>query len=361
MSAQNHMRKRFQLVARRLLCYQCMCKISDLYIDILRHISMPWSVTGKATALSEADSASKAASGQSDPAEEADTMPDQAIADRQQEDDEWKLDPTTEWKAATRRGTKNSPAKRDRGGRKRQAVESDSQDSAEEEDKQQPASNCAYGLRSRQRRKQLVIEDENLQEDPGLGDGETDPVLRHHSGGAAEADVTPATLPESAVLSQANMEGYRHFNAGPRSISCQARTAPPDSISNANQDTGVTDTHEAAHVAQPRDGHAHQEPSNFSLLDAMLQPDASDGYTAPDRVKTSEFRSHAEHLSADDPDLQTSIDAGQANRKVSSSGQLQEALVSDAPPLSGQDVPPSRPSVKGSLRDRVRAFAALRN
>ena len=261
--------------------------------------------------------------------------------------------------------TKDPPGKRDRVGRKRQAVESDSQESAEEEEEeQQPAGGRARGLRSRQRRKQLVIEDENLEEDPGLGDGEPDADLRHHSGAAAEADATPVVAPESDVLSKADvlfnagMEGHKHLKAGSSSISNQAQTAPLDSSSNANKDTGGTDTLETAHVAWPMGIHTDQGPSDFPLLDAMLQPDTSDSYTAPGRP--SESRPHAEHLSADDYDPQTSIDAGQSDRGASGSGQQRAARVSDASPSSGPDVPPGRPPVKGSLRDRVKAFAALR-
>ena len=306
-------------------------------------------VTGKATALSEADSASKAASGQADPAEDADTMPGQATADSKQEDYDWEPASTTT-KRATRRGTKNATMK-GRGGRKRQAVESDSQDSAEDEDEQHLASSRARGLLSR-RRKQLVIEDENLADDLGLDDGEPDANLRHHSGAAAEADVTLAGPPESAVLSKADRDGYKHLNAGPSSIQNVAQTAPSDSTPNAIQDTDG--------VVQPRDDHAHQGPSDFPLLDAILQPDTSDSYSAPGRFRPSQFQLQGEHLSAGDHDPQTSIHVGQADSIVSGSGQQQEAVISEAPPLSGPDVPPSRPPVKGSLRDRVKAFAALR-
>ena len=132
----------------------------------------------------------------------------------------------------------------------------------------------------------------------------------------------------------------------------------PDSSSNANQDAGGKNTLEAGHVAQPLCGTADQGPSDFPLLEAMLQPDVSD--TATGRLSISESRLCAEHLTADDHDLDTSADAGKADRGASGSGQPQEAHVSDAPPSAEPDVPPSRPAVKGSLRDRVKAFAALR-
>ena len=325
--------------------------------DTIQHISMSLFVTGKATALSEADLASKAASGQADPAEDADTVPGQAAADSKQDDD-WEPAPTITRRAA-RRGTKD-PTIKGRGGRKRQAVESDSQDSAEDEDEQHLASSRAHGLLSRRRRKQLVIEDENLADDLGLDDGEPDANSRRHSGAAAEADVRPVGPPESAVPSQASMDGYKHLNAGPSSIQNVAQTAPSDSSPNAIQDTDGTDTHEAAHVVQPRDDHAHQGPSDFPLLDAMLQPDTSDSYSAPGRFRPSQLQLQGEHLSADDHDPQTSIHVGQADSIVSGSGQQQEAVISEALPLSGPDVSPSRPPVKGSLRDRVKAFAALR-
>lgn len=326
---------------------------------------MSWFVAGKATALSKADLASKAVSGQPEPAEDAGALPDQATADTQQDEDDWEPAPTIKRKAALRRGTKDPPAKRDKGGRKRQAVESDSQDSAEEEEEQQPAGSRAHGLQSRQRRKQLVIEDESLEEDLGLGDGEPDGDPRH-PGAEAEADATPAVPPGSDmlsradVLSNAGMEGHKHLHTGSSSISHQAQTAPFDSSSNANQVTGRTDTLETAHVARPRGSHTDRGPSGFSLLDAMLQPDTSDSCTAPGRLGPSESRPHAEHLSADDHEAQTSIDAGHADRDASGPDQHQEALVSDAPPSSGPDVPPSRLRVQGSLRDRVKAFAALR-
>ena len=87
-------------------------------------------VTGKATALSKADSASKAPLGRSDPAEDADAVPDQATADKQQGEDDWEPAPVTRRRAARRRGTNDPSVKQDRGSRKRQAVESDSQDLA---------------------------------------------------------------------------------------------------------------------------------------------------------------------------------------------------------------------------------------
>lgn len=311
---------------------------------------------GKATALSEADSASKAASARPDPAEDADAVPDQATAEKEQEEDDWEPAPTTKRRAATRRGTKDPPAKRGRGGQNRQAVEPDSQDSAEEEEEQQPPSNCAHGLRSRQRRKQLVIEDENLEEDLGLGDGKPAADVRPHSGAATEADVTPAVPPESAVLSNADMEGCKHLNAGPSNSSHQAQTSPPNIISDGNQDTGGADTVEAAHVAEPTGCKTDLGPSDFPLLDAMLQPDESNSYATSGKSEPSYIQPHAERLSAEDH-LQTSVDAGQADR---GSGKQQEALVSDAPPSAEPDAPPSRAPVKASLRDRVKAFAALR-
>lgn len=223
-------------------------------------------------------------------------------------------------------------------GRKQQAVESDSQDSAgEEEDEQKLASSHAHGLRNKQSRKQLVIEDEDLEEDLGLGDGRPETESRQHS---AAADVTTAMPLDCVELSKDGMAAYKRGDARPSSVTPHSQMALPHSVPHEEQDTGGT---EAAHATYSmRDDTDHGAKSGCSLLDAMLQPDVSDSYTASGKLGPSGSPPHAEHKSA--------------------GGQQQEAFVSDAPLSSGlgPDVPPSRPPKKGSLRDRVKAFAALR-
>ena len=296
-------------------------------------------LAGKATALREGDSASKAAD-QPHPVEGADALPNQATADTNQEEDDWEPAPKSKRTAAIRKGTTGPPARRRRGGRKRQALESDSQDSAEEEAERQLAVSCAHGLRNKQSRKQLVIEDEDLEEDLGLGDGKPVIETRQHPGAAEAADVTTAMPQESGVLSKDSMAGYKHIDAGPSSITHQAQTGLPHSVPHEQQDTGGTEAARATHST--RNDADHGGSSGFSLLDAMLQPDMSDSYTASGNLRPSGSSLHPEHKSAD--------------------GQQQAALVSDTPQPSGlgQDLPPSRPPQKGSLRDRVKAFAAMR-
>ena len=296
------------------------------------------SLAGKATALLKADLESKAA-GQPDSAEDADALPNQATANTHQEEDVWEPAPKSKRTAANRQGTKDPPARKLRGSRKRQAVEADSQDSAEE-DEQQLAGGHAHGLRNKQNRKQLVIEDEDLEEDLGLGDGTPDSESRQHSGAAEAADVTTAMPLESVELSKDGLAAYKHGDARPSSAAHQAQTAVPHSIPSEKRDIGGTEAARATHSM--RDDTDHGGPSGFSLLDAMLHPDVSDSYTASGKMGPSASPPHAEHKPAD--------------------GQQQEALVSDAPLSSGPvpGAPPSRPPQKGSLRDRVKAFAAMR-
>ena len=199
--------------------------------------------------------------------------------------------------------------------KKRQAVESDSQDSAEEES---------------------VIEDKDLEKDFGWDDGIPATESRQHSGAAAKADVTTAMPLESGVHSQIAMDGYKHFGAGPSSATHQAQSALPHSIADEKQDTGGT---EAAPVTHSMRSDADQ--GSFPLLDAMVQPDMSAVVLQLTKLRPSGSPMHAEHKSAH--------------------GQQQEALISDTLVSSGHgpDAPPSRPPQKGSLRDRSKAFAAL--
>lgn len=250
-------------------------------------------------------------------------MPNQAAAEAIQEEDDWEPAPKSKRTAATRRGTRVPAARRRGGGRKRQAVESDSQDSAgEDEDDEQLADSCARGLHNKQSRKQLVIEDKDLEEDLGRDDGIPATESRQHSGAA---DVSTAKPQGSVELSKPSMASHKHIDAGPSSVTHQV--------------PGGTEAAPATHSVHDD---ADQGSTGFSLLDAMLQPDMSDSYTASGKLRPSGSPQHAEHKPA--------------------AGQQQEAIVSDAPLPSGPapDVPPSCPPQKGSLRDRVKALAALR-
>lgn len=345
------------------VCWAQACQGNLLLILLLHHHHYHhcYAAVGKATALSNADAAP---TDEPDQAAAPDAVPIQATLDREQEDDEWEPGPSTKRRAVTKSGTKNAPAQQCKGGRKRRAVEPDghNSDSAEED---QPGSSPAHGVRGKQRRQQLVIEDDDLQQDTGLGSSREDDVLEHPSIPAEEANAA-AGFPHSAVLSHAGMETNRDLHAGvSSSIPDQDQVVLPqpahDSAGVQNRHADGADTVEALHVSQPWGAVADQGRASFSLLDAVLHPDETTSYGASRTAKPPNAPQHGHPDDKQHP----SHGGAQVDSAAGGSDQPLPELANRAAPVA-ESPPPSmlsagRPAAKGRLRDRVKAFAALRN
>lgn len=353
----------------RIFCGLCKCsqsvrwtqachkKLLLLFFFFIIIITTFHAAVGKATALSKADAAQP-----DDPDQPAapDAVPDQATLDKEHEDDEWEPGPSTKRRAVTKSGTRNAPAQRRKGGGKRRAVESDSHDSDSAEEGQ-PGSSPAHGLRGKQRRQQLVIEDDDLQEDTGL-DGSREDVLERPSSAAEEVN-TAAVSPHSAVLSHDGMETNTDPHAGgSSSIPDQAVWPQPasDSVGLQHQPADGAYTVEAIHSSQPAGTVADQGRASFSLLDAMLHPDDNTSYHASGTAKPPSVPQHGHPDDKQHP----SHGGAQVDNAAGGSVQPLPELANQAAPVA--EAPPSsmlsaaRPAVKGRLRDRVKAFAALR-
>lgn len=263
----------------------------------------------------------------------------------------------TKRRAVTRRGTKTAPAQRRKGVRQRQAEDSDSHQSESDEEEDQPGSSRTHGLGGKQRRKQLVVEDDDLDEDAGLGSSREDAGVKRPSRAAEEA-VASAVSPHSAVPSQAGMEGNTDVHAGVSSISDQKALPSPDNAGNGSQPAAGADTVKSICDIQPADDDADQGRSTFSLLDAMLHPDESTSYTASGMAKPLDIPQHGRAAESQPP----SHDVTQADSAVVGSGQPLPVLADQQAPAPEAPSSPAGPPVrvKGSLRDKVKAFAALR-
>ena len=207
--------------------------------------------------------------------------------------------------------------------------------SAEEEEEQQPGSSHVTGSQGRHRRKQQVIGDDNLPNDTGAEPSTSKPPLSMQEQGDSDNDssMNPASrhqLPASHTRGEIQ-----------RSKELLSKCLPnADAVQNAAPYRG-----------------------DLSLLDAMLNPDggspqamaglaaAADMYTAQkaqaqiDCPGSSQTAEHAHTVTAPLSEPQT------VGQEVNNA-QAEQVPVSKANP--------SRPAIKGSLRERMKAFAAMK-
>ena len=294
-------------------------------------------------------------------------MSDHASEDKGQDEDEWEPAPSTKGKAAATGRKRDLPARKGRGGKERQVVDTDSQSSDTVEDEEEQQQLVSRHAKGKQQRKRQVIQDDNLEDMQIAEVGSSKPLQEEaafsndQNAGTDAADA----IPQSSAALQAEILGTKASQTAKASeqlawlkgavkqVSKHSAVANGHSDMQEGESMGTSQPGCAAHPA----GSA-QPASEFSLLDAILNPDngkqepasgllAQSGKTTPQQAQTD--------------DQHASQDVARAPKILQKSGQPQntEQEVDEAK-VSESQAASSHPSVKGSLRERMKAFAALK-
>ena len=290
-------------------------------------------------------------------------MPDHVPEDKGGDEDEWEPAPSPKKKVAGRGRKKNASARIGRGGKKRQAVDTDSQELDTAEDKEEQLQLVSGHAKGKQRRKQQVIEDDNL-EDVQIAKSDSCEPLQAEAGlskGSGAATDAADAIPQSSAALQADVLGTKEPEASEQlaglkgAVGQNSRHNTVPSSHNGTQDTQHVCTSHPAHLANST-GSA-QPASEFSLLDAILNPDngkreTASGLLTQGKITLQRSQTDSGHASQNVEQAQTvTSKAGQPQDTDERTG---EEKVSEFQTAS------CHPPVKGSLRERMKAFAALK-
>ncbi|DBA75732.1 TPA: hypothetical protein ACH3X1_010149 [Trebouxia sp. C0004] len=337
---------------------------------------------GQATALGGADpqpvtddnntkDAAAASKGSSD-------LPDQATADRheaeEQQDKDWQPSPAEPKRKAVTRGHKMAePAKKPRRGRKQQpVVESDSQDSESfaEEEEVESSSQLAEipAVRKSQRRKNQVIEDDNLEDvrDSQPSSSKAADQIQIMSSGA---DLAAADADDKAAGASLNMQAGQPSDRTAKAGSVLDRIAGLSSVLGRLPNKSLDSTYgpkenTAADTADVTES-VGPKPSSMSLVDAIMNADEDDCYAAPvPTLAAKPEQTRATQVQGTGTDAGDEADERMLHNNVvtqlgaSQHQQLAQAELTLQPNVVAKA---GGPNPKGSLRERMKALGVIKS